>query len=261
VQLSPRDSVISDWEQVTDKNSWDLKMAAYAAMIESVDDGVGKIVEYLTGTHQLDNTLIMFLSDNGGCHETLGGRMDRDLGAFSPIARTIDPGHKGSYVAYGKEWANACNTPFRMYKHWTHEGGISTPFIVFYPQLIKAGKIVPDMAHVIDIMPTIVELSGGMYPTSKGGQMIPAMSGKSLLPVIRNQSWAGHEYLFWEHEGSRAVRKGKWKLVSLPQGPWELYDMDVDRSELNDLSGIWVDTVAALQDRYQEWADRVGVRP
>jgi arylsulfatase len=261
VQLSPRDSVISDWEQVTDKNSWDLKMAAYAAMIESVDDGVGKIVEYLTGTDQLDNTLIMFLSDNGGCHETLGGRMDRDLGAFSPIARTIDPGHKGSYVAYGKEWANACNTPFRMYKHWTHEGGISTPFIVFYPQLIKAGKIVPDMAHVIDIMPTIVELSGGMYPTSKGGQMIPAMSGKSLLPVIRNQSWAGHEYLFWEHEGSRAVRKGKWKLVSLPQGPWELYDMDVDRSELNDLSGTWVDTVAALQDRYQEWADRVGVRP
>jgi arylsulfatase len=261
VALSPRDSLIPSWDQVRDKDTWDLKMAAYAAMIESVDDGVGRIVSYLSETNQLENTLIMFLSDNGGCHETIAGRMDKDLGAMSAWARTRLPGEKGSYMAYGMEWANACNTPFRMYKHWTHEGGISSPFIVSYPHLIEEGKIVSDMAHVIDIMPTVMEVSGAVYPTDKLGKPIPPASGKSLMPVLYNQQWSGHEYLYWEHEGSRAIRKGKWKLVSLPNGSWELYDMDADRSELNDLSEVWPDTVSTMRDRYQEWADRVGVRP
>ncbi|MDH5247887.1 MAG: arylsulfatase [Cyclobacteriaceae bacterium] len=260
VDLSPRDEVVPDWKVVDNKESWDLKMAAYAAMLSSVDEGIGRIVQLLRDAGQLDNTMIMFLSDNGACHETLTGRMDNDLKDFSAVAKTIPVGQKGSYVAYGKEWANACNTPFRLYKHWTHEGGINTPFIIHYPNVIRRGRIVHETAHLIDIMPTVLELSGGNYPKDFEGNQIHPVEGTSLVPLLNGIGWKGHEMLFWEHEKSKAVRKGKWKLVSEPDKPWELYDMHEDRSELHNVSLMYPDTVHVMEVAYNEWASRVGVK-
>jgi arylsulfatase len=187
--------------------------------------------------------------------------MDNDLKEASAIARITPTGKKGSYIAYGKEWANACNTPFRLYKHWTHEGGISTPLIIHYPDVIKKGRIQHQPSHLIDIMPTVAILGGGVYPTEFKGNKIPPMEGTSLVPIIHGDHWDGHDMLFWEHEGSRAVRKGRWKLVSEHNKRWELYDMESDRSELHDVFPMYPDTVALMQDAYQEWAARVGVSP
>lgn len=260
VDLSPRDSVVPSWDDVENKNDWDLKMAVYAAMIESVDDGIGRLVKHLQTTGQLNNTIIIFLSDNGGCHETLGERMDRDLKEFAPTARTIPAGEKGSYTTYGREWANASNTPFRLYKHWVHEGGISTPLIIHFPKLLKQGKVVHDVAHLIDVFPTILDLCKAEYPKVFHGINIQPPEGTSLKPLVTDGNWRGHEFLFWEHFGSRAVRMGKWKLVSEHNAPWELYDMDKDRSELHELSKIFPDTVALMEKEFLGWASRVGVK-
>jgi len=260
VDLSPRDSVVSAWIDVENKNEWDLKMAAYAGMITAVDDGVGAIVRQLKEAGEWENTFIVFLSDNGACHEVLTGRMDNDLNDLSSVARMIPTGQKGSYVAYGKEWANACNTPFRLYKHWTHEGGIHTPFIISYPALVKEHRQVHDAAHVIDIMPTVLELSHGQYPSKLQRKDVVPLEGISLMPLVKGDDWSGHDFLFWEHEGSSAVRKGKWKLVRAAKETWELYDMKADGSELHNVAGLYPDTVTYMIDAYEGWANRVGVR-
>lgn len=260
VALSPRDEAVPAWSEVANKEEWDLKMAVYAAMMESVDEGIGKIVRQLEQAGELDNTLILFLSDNGACHETLGGRIDKDLKEFAAIVRATAAGEKGSYTAYGKEWANASNTPFRLYKHWTHEGGIATPFIVHYPKIAKPTSIVHEPTHLIDIMPTVVELSGAAYPKTFGGFSIQPTEGNSLVPLLTNTGWQPHGFIFWEHEGSKAVRHKRWKLVSEPEGAWELYDVTRDRSELNNVAATHPDTVALLAMEYEAWAGRVGVR-
>ena len=260
VSLSPRDEVVPAWDEVANKDEWDLKMAVYAAMMESVDDGIGKLVRQLEQAGQLDNTMILFLSDNGACHETLESRIDKDLKEFSSIAKTIPAGEKGSYTTYGKEWANASNTPFRLYKHWTHEGGIATPLIIHYPKLIPRARIENAPSHLIDIMPTVVELTGSKYPTQFNSFAIQSMEGRSLIPLLTESSWVGHDFLYWEHEGSRAVRSENWKLVSEPGKDWELYNIKNDRSELNNLSKTYRDTVALLSAEYEAWAIRMGVR-
>lgn len=261
VNLSARDVVVPAWQDVPNKAEWDLKMAVYAAMMESVDEGIKKLVAELKRSGEFDNTVILFLSDNGACHETLDGRMEKDLKEFSTIAKTIPAGDKGSYVAYGKEWANASNTPFRLYKHWAHEGGISTPFIIHYPKSISQRKILNEPAHLIDIMPTILDLCGATYPNNYNGFNVQPAEGKSLMPLVRNENWKSAEYLFWEHEGSCAVRNARWKLVKEPGKAWELYDITRDRSELNDLAAIHPDTVTHLEKHFQQWALRVGVKP
>jgi len=260
VNLSPRDEVIPSWKDVTNKDEWDMKMSVYAAMMASVDDGIGKIVKTLEESGELENTMIMFMSDNGGCHETLEDRIDKDLKEFASIAKTIPAGDKGSYTTYGKEWANASNTPFRLYKKFTYEGGISTPFIVHYPKLISRGKIVHQTAHLIDIMPTLLDLCAATYPQKFNGFDIQPAEGKSLIPILAGMEWVDHNYLFWEHEGSRAVRHGKWKLVSGPNSPWELYNMETDRSEVHNLITAFPDTVSQLKSKYESWASRMGVR-
>ncbi len=258
--LSPRDSIIPAWADVKGKEDWDLKMATYAAMMESVDDGIGSLMDKLTEKDQFENTLILFLSDNGACHETLEGRVEKDLKEFAPIATTIPVGEKGSYVAYGKEWANACNTPFRLYKHWTHEGGIATPLIVHYPKFITHGKISHVMGHVIDVMPTILEVTDSEYPLQFNRNEIQPAEGKSLAPILFGYPMQQHEALYWEHEESKAIRKGTWKLVSNQGSAWELYNMTEDRAEVTDLSEVHPDIVSALAIQYQAWADRVGVK-
>ncbi len=259
--LSERDPTISEWGSALDKEEWDQKMAAYAAMVTRMDAGIGKIVAKLKANGQLDNTLIMFLSDNGACSEELMGRAKRDLGdeAYERM-QTTKPGEKGSYIAYGKEWANLGNVPFRMYKSYTHEGGISTPLIVHYPKLIKKAFQTDQVGHIMDIMPTCLDLAGATYPKSFNSNTIKPVEGKSLMPILKGSSRKSHEFIAWEHFDSRAIRKDNWKLVwSRENKKWELYDLAKDRSEMNDLSGKNSPKVIELTSLYNQWSDRVGV--
>ncbi|MCK4746437.1 MAG: sulfatase-like hydrolase/transferase, partial [Bacteroidales bacterium] len=172
----------------------------------------------------------------------------------------VMPGPDDTYQGYG-QWANLSNTPFRKYKTYVHEGGISTPFIVHWPNGISAKNQWRDQtAHIIDLMPTCLEVAGAEYPSEFKGNIITTVEGKSLLPVFENQE-SRHEALFWEHEGNKAVRNGKWKLVSEYPGNWELYDMERDRTELNDLSDEYPEKVLVLEDLFNAWAEKCNVLP
>lgn len=268
--LPPRDEVIPDWDTIEDKDHWDLKMAIYCAQIDAMDRSIGRIVARLEELGIADSTVILYLQDNGACPEGIGLRGKKS---------TIDPGPTESYMSYHLPWANVSNTPFQQYKHFTAEGGIATPLIAYWPEGITVpGSIYPEMGHVVDIMSTCVELSGAKYPSNHDGNKILPMEGKSLVPVFKNKIRDGHETFFWEHEGNRAVRKGNWKLVSrykndveyyerwgYPKAErskeWELFDMEADRTELNDLSDEFPAIVEELEILYAEWAMRTGVRP
>ncbi len=249
--LTPRDPEAPSWNSVEDKESWDLKMAVYAAQIDRMDQGIGRILDKLIELAIDGNTLVMFLSDNGGAAA--------DIDAGKPGAPAGDP---NSYLTYGRAWANASNTPFRLFKRWVHEGGIATPFIAYWPAVIKqGGHITHQVGHVVDLMATCVDVAGVQYPETCAGRAIPPLEGRSLLPVFQGNKRQGHDYLFWEHEGNRAVRHGQWKLVSRHPDRWELYDLQADRTELNDLAGHRRDIVESLTARYDEWAQRCGVAP
>jgi arylsulfatase len=207
-------------------------MQMYAAQVDRMDQGIGRLVERLRQWGILDNTLILFLSDNGGCHEDQG---------------------------YGQPWATASNTPFRRHKHWVHEGGISTPLVAHWPARIRqAGKLVHDVAHILDVMPTVVELAGAAYPAEHNGKAILPMEGRSLVPLLDGGTRPAPQLLCWDHEGNRAVREGKWKLVAAGK-PWELYDVEADRTENVNLIDKEPDRVRRLTDLYMEWAKRCNV--
>jgi len=247
--LTPRDSEVPAWDEVSDKKNWDLKMAVYAAQIDRMDRGIGRILNKLTDLNIEKNTLVMFLSDNGG------GAAQIDAGKPGAPA-----GHPDSYMAYGRAWANASNTPFRLFKRWVHEGGIATPFIAYWPAVIKkGGGITHQLGHVIDIMATCLDIGGVEYPKTYQGREILPFEGKSLLPIFQGKTRTGHDALFWEHEGNRAVRHEKWKLVSRDGDQWELYDIQADRTELKNLAGKHPETVKLLAAKYNEWAQRCGV--
>ena len=279
-----------DWEQFEHKD-WEARcMEVYAAMIDAMDQGIGRIVAELKKQGAFDDTLIFFLQDNGGCAEGMGrgskvnerwvGRIKdrRPMAADElqphiwPPMKTRDgrpvrggpdvmPGPADTYIAYGRNWANVSNTPFREYKHWVHEGGISTPLICHWPNGVKArGGLCHDPGHLIDIMATCVDVSGAKYPKQLAGQEIRPMEGASLAPTFRGESLE-ERAIFWEHEGNRAIRKGKWKLVSKHPGGWELYDIEADRTEMHDLAKKHPEKLAELKALYEAWADRCGVRP
>ncbi|WP_439484382.1 arylsulfatase [Cyclobacterium plantarum] len=270
-KLSVRDPDNLSWEETGDKEWWAACMEVYAAMVDRMDQGIGSILQALEQTGQLDNTLIFFLQDNGACHEVLTDNWPRSLHfpAFqrdgSPLLRgndvTVKPGPESTYMSYSSEWANASNTPFRLYKHYIHEGGISTPLIAYWPEGIQqASRNSGQLAHITDIMPTIVEVSGASYPEEYKGERIKPMEGQSLVPVFRNQTF-DHQPIGWEHEGNRGFRDGKWKLVatSRPGAEWELYDIETDRTEQQDLAKVRPQITAAMIRKYSEWANRVGV--
>lgn len=251
--LSPRDDGTMDWESVPDQELMDLKMAIYAAQIDRMDQGIGKILKTLEDQGRLDNTIVLFLSDNGACAET--GPLGHDF-----WGNGVTPGGEDSYQSYGRSWANASNTPFRLHKHWVHEGGISTPLIVRWPQVIqKGGNITDQPGHIVDIMATLVDISGAEYPSIYKGNTIQPLEGKSLLPVMKGQPRDPHHYLFWEHEKNKAVRRGKWKLVAEAGKEWELYDIEKDRSEMNNLIAKYPVIFMELKSAWEEWADKVGV--
>jgi len=245
-RLTPRDPKAPAWDSVQDKDERDLRMAVYAAQIDRMDRNIGRLLSRLKETGAEENTLVLFLADNGGCAEEIHrGKKGAEIG-------TAD-----SFESYGLPWANASNTPFRLYKHWVHEGGIATPLIARWPAAIKAaGTITHEPGHLIDLMATCLEVSGASYPKDK----IP-VEGKSLVPVFRTGKREGHEALFWEHEGNRAVRVGKWKLVSRHKGPWELFDLEADRTESEDLAAKEPARVKELAARYDAWAARCTVDP
>jgi len=287
-KITPRDSRVPPWEEAENKSWFERRMEVYAAMVDCLDQGVGRIVSELKRKGSFENTLIFFLADNGGCAEEHGSRgpvkpdpskkiplrpMDKNelqYGMQPKVTRDgrpvrtgygVMPGPADTYIAYGRPWANASNTPFRLYKHWVHEGGIATPLIAHWPSQIKArGGLRHQPGHLIDIMATCVDIAGARYPSEYKGNRIIPMEGRSLVPAFDNRP-IEREAIYWEHEGNRAVRKGKWKLVSRHPGGWELYDLEADRTELNDLSQKYTRTVEQLKAMYESWAARCDVQP
>jgi arylsulfatase A-like enzyme len=235
-----------------------------------MDSGVGKILAELKRQHIEKNTLVVFLSDNGGCAENLQ-RDWYDVPTKTRDGRTMRIGNSHKDVlagpddvwqSYGPSWANVSNTPFRLYKHWVHEGGIATPLIVSWPgHVAKSGSVTPTIGHVIDLMPTFLDVAIAKYPLSYEGHELTPLVGRSLLPVLKGQATQFERALFWEHEGNRAVRQQDWKLVGKNGKAWELYDMAADRTELKDLAGAMPRKVEAMADQYNSWAQATGVRP
>ncbi|MCL4146372.1 UNVERIFIED_CONTAM: hypothetical protein GTU68_051390 [Idotea baltica] len=250
MKLSEGESRSYAWED-SDQEFEDLRMAVYAAMIDRVDQNIGRLLTSLEELGEADNTLIMFLSDNGGCAEEPGGR--------NPEER--NPGPKDDYVAVGPAWGWAQNAPFRRYKVWMHEGGISTPFIAWWPGKIPANALTSEVGHIIDIMPTLVELGQGAYPKIYNENAILPVEGKSLLPLLKGGQREAHEALFWEYSGNRAMRKGDWKLVwDKLVKEWELYDLAKDRTETQNLALEHPDRVDEMISSWKGWADETGVR-
>jgi arylsulfatase len=251
--LSPPDPEAMPWDKVPDQELMDLKMAVYAAQIDRLDQSVGKILKNLRESGKVDNTLVLFLSDNGACHES------GPLG-FDNRNNGLPPGGVDSYMSYGRSWSNASNTPFRLHKHWVHEGGISTPLIAWWPGKIQqSGTITHQPGHIIDIMATCCDAAGVKYPDKVAAGPVIPLEGKSLLPVFKGKTRKPPEILFWEHLGNRAVRKAKWKLVSVNKGKWELYDLEADRTELKDLREIYPEQLKEMISIYEKWALKWGV--
>jgi arylsulfatase len=276
-KLSGRDPSQPPWTEAEQKG-WLLRcMEVYAAQIDRMDQGIGRIVQALEETGRLDNTLIIFLADNGACAEDIPeGVSLEELVDKLMIARantrqgepvhignnpTVMPGPEHTYQSYGPAWANLSNTPFRLYKHWIHEGGISTPLIMHWPRGIQdQGAIRHTPGYLPDIMATLLDVTGLPYPDRWEGQAIAPLEGHSLKPAMARDQ-PERPPMFWEHEGNCAVRIGRWKLVRKYPGPWELYDMEADRTELNDLAAQQPERVRDMAAQYDAWAQRCGVLP
>ncbi len=278
---------VGNWDDVEHKDWEAACMQVYAAMIDNMDQGIGRIVESLKKNNEFDNTLVLFMQDNGGCQETVGRRGDFQRPVkpskppIAPDAIRLDvipkqnragvptlngpgimPGPEDTYIAYGINWANVSNTPFREYKHYVHEGGISTPLIAHWPKGIKRqGEIDNQPGHLIDIAATCADLAKADYPQDVDGNAIKPLEGVSLRPTFDGDSLNRPSPIFWEHEGNRAIRDGKWKLVAKENKAWELYDMDVDRTETTDLAEKMPKLVRELAEKWDAYAARANVLP
>ena len=276
-QLTERDATQPPWTDAAHKQ-WLLRcMEVYAAQIDRMDQGIGRIIRALEETGQLDDTLIIFLSDNGACAEdipenvTVDELVDKLMIAKSHTRKgepvhfgndpALMPGPENTYQSYGPAWANLSNTPFRLYKHWIHEGGIATPLLFHWPNGIRdKGGIRHSPGYLPDIMATILDITGTRYPEERNGNPVPPLAGSTLAPVFHGEQ-ATRPPMFWEHEGNGAVRIGKWKLVRKYPLPWELYDMERDRTEVTNLADRHPDRVREMAAEYDAWAARCGVIP
>ncbi|MGB6223535.1 arylsulfatase [Haloferula sp.] len=254
--LSPRDPKVRAWKDAPHKEWEARRMATYAAQIDSMDQGIGSVIEALKRRGRFDNTVIFFLSDNGSSDEVINGENTRH-GTFAQGGTRPDvmPGSKDTYASGGKGWANASNTPFRQYKKWTQEGGIATPLIVHWPKGITAkGKIRHQVGHVIDIMATAIDLAGATYPSEHNDHEIISLEGISLRPSFTDHPLK-REALYWEHQGQRAIRSGDWKLVGNHKN-WKLYDLKADPIESQDLSAKHPDRAKSMAAMWEAWAKR-----
>ena len=243
-RLSPRAPHVPSWESIKQsEKEWEAdRMEVFAAMIDLVDQNIGRLINELKTRDVFDNTLFLFCADNGGCP------FERTRG------RNLKPWDPKSYWTYDASWAQASNTPFRLYKQNQHEGGISSPLIAHWPTGLKteAGSITRQPAHLIDFMATFLELGQAEYPKKVNTRIIDPLEGRSLVPIFKGKQRKGHETLYFHFGSDRALRQGKWKLVSAKGGKWELYNLDNDRTELNDLSEKFPQCVTKMAS---EWVD------
>ncbi len=269
--ISDPDPDAEDWNKVpADELEWQQRrMEVYAAQVECMDRNVGRLMDALEAKGILDDTIIFFLSDNGGCAEGISTGHNRDFPNApdgTPVRFGNDPkvmpGPADTFQSYGLSWANASNSPFRMFKHFIHEGGISTPLIVRYPKGVKQGAIVHEPCHLIDMAPTLYDWAGADYSTAQATfHSAHPLEGRSMRPILERDATQPMRQIFWEHEGNAAVREGKLKAVKKNKLPWELYDMSCDRTETHDLAQSQPETLARLVADYDVWAARCEVLP
>ncbi|MEM8954132.1 MAG: arylsulfatase [Verrucomicrobiota bacterium] len=237
-------SIDPEWQQ--------RRMETYAAMIDSMDQNIGRLLDTLDELKIARNTIVIFLADNGGCAETPGGSDPEQI-----------PGPKEFYTHVGPGWASASNTPFRRYKQYAHEGGIATPFVVRWPAVIEPSDRTNQVGHIIDLLPTFLDVAKAKYPETHpvfGEPTIP-LEGRSLFPIFEGTLREPHNHLFWHWAGNRAVRKGDWKLVwDRHEKKWELYNMAIDRTEAHDLRAKHPQLVEELTEKWFAWADETGVK-
>jgi arylsulfatase len=276
-----------DWDAVKDK-AWETRrMEAYAATITRMDQGIGKILEHLKATGKLENTVVVYLQDNGACDEeffqnrtappknlhvmgpdelqtkTLPPMQTRD-GKVVKTGEGVMAGPADSFLGYGPAWANVSDTPLYKVKHYTWEGGISTPMVISWPAGLpaKGDNRVDTPAHLVDLMPTVLQITGAEYPKTREGVQTKTLAGKSLLPLVTGEGEFHRDgYLFWEHEENRAVRDDKWKLVAEGPNPWQLFDMTTDRGETNNVAKEHPDIVKKMARAWDKYADENRVRP
>lgn len=268
-EISPRDEHALPW-QACKNSDWEAeRMAVYAAMVTQMDRGIGRVLDTLHATGQYDNTLILFLSDNGGCAEFMAEdgwaqTYPKELRDGRPAQLgnipDLHPGAADTFMSYDLPWANVSNAPFRLFKHWVHEGGISTPLIAQWPTRLDGPKIAHEPCHVVDILPTILEATGISSPSELHGQELQSPDGESFLNLLAGKSWSREAPILWEHEGNCAVRQGPWKLVRRFGQDWELYHMIDDRTELNNLRGKHKPLEDELITLHKHWSDTIGVR-
>jgi arylsulfatase len=275
-ELADRDPRVPAWESQPEK-AWEARrMQTYAAQVDRMDQGIGRVLDALEAAGRLDNTIVVFLSDNGGCAEEMPPESVAEfVTAFVPLKEEtregervvpgnvpgLDPGPESTYQSYGRSWAHLSNAPFREYKHWVHEGGIATPLILRWPSgLADPAPLVRTPHQLVDVLPTLLDAAGAAWPTERDGHAVPAAEGVSMWPAIRGEEAPARD-LFWEHEGNSAVRSDRWKLVRKHGQEWELYDIAADRAERHDRAADLPDVVADLSRRYDAWADRCGVIP
>ncbi|HUW94087.1 MAG TPA: arylsulfatase [Bacteroidales bacterium] len=297
-KLTARGVAVPAWENEPMKEWQARRMEVYAAMIDVMDQGIGRIISALEQKGELENTVIFYMQDNGGCAEPQGTNKptvpliadqkilkpfpyDQVLtvrrpeytrdGRYVRSGRGVMAGDADTWVAYGEEWANVSNTPFREYKQWVHEGGIASPLIVFWPAGIsRTGVLNREVSHLIDIMPTCLEIARAPYPEKYNNNKILPFEGRSLIPALKNRH-INREFLFWEHSANRAIRNGKWKLVakvkkqmefsSSDENAWELYNLNTDPSETNNLANKYPKRVKKMAERWEKEAFRTQTKP
>lgn len=248
LELPPLPHHVPNWDSLTDKQKQfeSFRMAIFAAMVDEIDQSIGRLIAYLKENGEYENTLIMLCSDNGACPFERSVHID------------IPPWKAGSYYLYDASWATVGNTPFKHYKQTQHEGGISSPFIVHWPGKIEnEGSLVAEQSHLIDVMATCIEVADTKYPLKKG---LNPLQGKSLVPVFKGKDREGHEELFFIFGSCRALRQGDWKLVNFYGHQWELYNIAEDRLEQNDLAARMPDRVEAMKARWYEYANGAGLK-
>lgn len=262
----------NSWEDNAD-SAWDARaMAVHAAMVDRMDQGIGRIIKALKETNQLENTIIIFLSDNGASAENAanyGPGFDRpnQTRAGETIhyltKKQMIPGAETTYSSIGPDWANVANTPYRLWKEQSYEGGIHTPFIVYWPKGIslQKGSMVKNVCHVMDVLPTFIDAGKAAYPSVYNGHAIMPMQGISFLPILKGKETKGHKALFNEHFGAKYVRYENWKLVAKNNEPWHLYDIVEDPSELHDLAANEPGKVKELDAMWLSWAGTNHVFP
>lgn len=246
MKLSPPD--FSPWDAIQEVDAEARRMEVYAAMVDRLDQNVGRLMKTLAAEGLAENTIVFFLSDNGGSPE---GRKDTP---------TVEIGSPESFEAYGKSWANVSNTPYRLYKSMEHEGGLLTPLIAHWPAgLSQKGWITHEPAHMVDFMATCLDLAGADYPKMLVGESVLPLVGESFLPQLQGQKADADRLLFWEHQGNKAVRQGDWKLVKRHKKDWELYNLEQDPTELEDLAAQYLEIRESLIAAYEQWAQENGV--